>query len=127
MKKIAVPTRGNQVDSHFGHCESYSIFTIGADNSIEKVEPLASPQGCGCKSDIALTLAEMGVSTMLAGNIGQGAINKIQASGIAVVRGCEGDVKQVVEAFLNNKITDSGLTCSHHEGHDHGDGHVCQH
>jgi predicted Fe-Mo cluster-binding NifX family protein len=43
MTKIAVPiTNTNQIDSHFGHCESYSIFTISAINNIK------SPQGCGC-------------------------------------------------------------------------------
>lgn len=26
--KIAVPTIGDQVDQHFGHCEKYTIFTI---------------------------------------------------------------------------------------------------
>jgi len=26
--KIAVPTKNEMVDSHFGHCEYYTIFTI---------------------------------------------------------------------------------------------------
>ncbi len=35
MMKIAVPvTKENQIDSHFGHCESYSVFTISENNEI---------------------------------------------------------------------------------------------
>jgi predicted Fe-Mo cluster-binding NifX family protein len=30
--KIALPSRGNLVDSHFGHCEYFTIFTVD-DNS----------------------------------------------------------------------------------------------
>ena len=26
--KIAVPTRDERVDDHFGHCDHYTIFTI---------------------------------------------------------------------------------------------------
>jgi len=33
--KVAVPTRGNMVDDHFGHCEAYTVFTVGASNQIK--------------------------------------------------------------------------------------------
>lgn len=48
--KIAVPTRNEMVDSHFGHCESFTIFTIDKENkNILSKESLSSPEGCGCK------------------------------------------------------------------------------
>ena len=31
MMKIAVPTRDERVDDHFGHCDHYTIFTIEND------------------------------------------------------------------------------------------------
>ena len=35
--KIAVPvTKENQIDSHFGHCESYGVFTISDKNEITR-------------------------------------------------------------------------------------------
>lgn len=123
--KVALPTRGNVVDDHFGHCEVYTIFTIDANNKIEKSELLPSPQGCGCKSNIASILHEKGVSIMLAGNMGGGALNVLQRHGIDVYRGCSGDVNQVTEAYLNGKIGDSGIGCSHH-GHE-GEEHQCSH
>ena len=89
--KIAVPvTSDNQIDSHFGHCESYGVFTISDKNEIIEMKNVGSPEGCGCKSDIASVLASDGVSVMLAGGIGGGAINVLNNSGIEVIRGCSG-------------------------------------
>jgi predicted Fe-Mo cluster-binding NifX family protein len=98
--KVAVPTRGNVVDDHFGHCEMYTVFTVDENSKIEKAEILPSPQGCGCKSNIAFVLKEMGVSVMLAGNMGNGALSVLNSQGIQVFRGCQGDVRQLVETFL---------------------------
>ena len=39
--KVAVPTRGNVVDDHFGHCESYNIYNIIGDGMINGVETKA--------------------------------------------------------------------------------------
>ncbi len=128
--KIAVPTRENVVDSHFGHCEFYTIYSINDKNEIINTEIIPSPQGCGCKSDIAAVLEREGVKVMLAGNMGGGALNVLSSHNIKVLRGCEGDVTAVVKSYLNNELEDSGVGCSSHsDGHSHSasDGHVCSH
>jgi predicted Fe-Mo cluster-binding NifX family protein len=123
--KIAVPTRGTQVDEHFGHCEMYTVFTFSDDKKIEKEELIPSPQGCGCKSNIASVLQAQGVKVMLAGNMGGGAVNVLTQHGIAVVRGCSGDVKQIAEEYIQGLVEDSGVSCASHS--DHGEGHSCEH
>jgi len=128
--KVAVPTRGNVVDDHFGHCEMYTVFTVDENSKIEKAEILPSPQGCGCKSNIASVLKEMGVSVMLAGNMGNGALNVLNSQGIQVFRGCQGDVRQLVETFLKGYVFDSGIGCQqheHHHGSENGEEHQCSH
>lgn len=124
--KIAIPTRGNNVDDHFGHCEFYTLFSVSDDNRIEDKEMYNAPHGCGCKSNVADILKQKGVTTMLAGNMGQGAVNKILSAGIKVYRGCSGDVQKLTEAFLKNEISDSGETCNHHH-HRHDNGRKCNH
>jgi predicted Fe-Mo cluster-binding NifX family protein len=125
--KIAIPTTGNQmVDSHFGHCEMYTIVTADEDLNIVKSEILPSPAGCGCKSDIASVLQSMGVKIMLAGGIGEGAINVLNRSGISVVRGCSGNVLNLTKEYLQGGIADSGNSCAHHENH-HNSGEPCSH
>lgn len=121
--KIAVPSKNQQVDSHFGHCEYFTVFTVDSNKQIIGEETVASPVGCGCKSNIAGVLANLGVKVMLAGNMGDGAVNVLQANGINVIRGCSGDVKKVAEAFLVGEISDSGRVCTEH----HEEGHSCHH
>jgi predicted Fe-Mo cluster-binding NifX family protein len=123
--KIAIPTRGTEVDNHFGHCEMYTVITADDNHNITKTEILPSPQGCGCKSNIAAVFQQAGVTVMLAGGIGEGAINVLGAHGIEVVRGCSGDVITLAERFLKGELVDSGISCSQHQHH-HGDGEIAE-
>jgi predicted Fe-Mo cluster-binding NifX family protein len=127
--KIAVPvTKENQIDGHFGHCESYGVFTISEKKEISEIKSVESPQGCGCKSDIASVLAADGVTVMLAGGIGGGAINVLNNSGIEVIRGCSGDATEVVRLYLKGMVEDSGNSCHSHGGHhNEGGAHTCNH
>jgi predicted Fe-Mo cluster-binding NifX family protein len=127
--KIAVPvTNSNQVDNHFGHCNYYDIFSISQHKEITDLKRIPSLQGCGCKSNIAEVLAADGVKVMLAGGIGNGAINVLNNAGIAVIRGCTGDSAEIVKLYLLGVITDSGESCHHHDSHQAGDvGHQCSH
>lgn len=124
--KIAVPITGElNIDNHFGHCEFYGIFTVNDKNEITDKQIFRSAQGCGCKSNIAGVLAAEGVSIMLAGGIGEGAINVLNASGIKVIRGCSGSAESNVIEYIAGNIVDSGSSCS---SHNHGeDGHTCNH
>ena len=112
--KIALPTRGRQVDAHFGHCESFTIFSVDENKNIAAEEVLSPPPGCGCKSNIIPVLAEKGVCVMLAGNMGEGAVQMLGRFGIEVIRGCAGDVKKVAEDFLAGRIADAAVTCADH-------------
>lgn len=114
--KIALPSRGNQIDDHFGHCEYFTVFTVDtANKEITDSQIVPSPSGCGCKSNIASILAEMGVKVMLAGNMGEGAVRVLNNSGIEVLRGCSGEVKTVASKWLEGSLKDSGDSCHAHE------------
>jgi len=127
--KIAVPvTSNNLVDNHFGHCNYYDVFSISEHKEITEVKRIPSLQGCGCKSNISEILAADGITIMLAGGIGNGAINVLNNAGISVIRGCEGDSAEVVKLFLLGKLSDSGESCHHHDNHhSHAEGHQCSH
>ena len=113
--KIALPSNQNKVDAHFGHCEYFTVFTANENNEIINEEKVTSPAGCGCKSNIVSTLSQMGVNIMLAGNMGDGAVNVLNNHGIQVIRGCAGNVKMVTEKWLTGNLKDSGVACHEHE------------
>jgi predicted DNA-binding protein (UPF0251 family)/predicted Fe-Mo cluster-binding NifX family protein len=121
--KIAAPSREGNIDEHFGHCKEYLVFSVnGKDITLEGTVP--SPEGCGCKSNIASVLAAQGVTHMVAGNMGEGAVRVLGSNGITVIRGASGDVKRAVQAYVNGTLTDSGLGCAGHSGEA---GHECSH
>lgn len=119
---VALPTHNHSIDNHFGHCAYFTLITYNANLEITHQEILDSPNGCGCKSNIAEVLRDKGVTVMLAGSMGDGAVKVLQNAGISVVRGCSGPVIQVADSFVKGSLKDSGDSC-----HAHEPGHECNH
>jgi predicted Fe-Mo cluster-binding NifX family protein len=80
----------------------------------------------------------MGVTHLVAGNMGEGAVRVLQANGIAVTRGATGGTREAVERFAAGTLTDSGEPCAGHgqgnlgqgnlgQGSGHQHGHDCGH
>lgn len=122
IMKIAVPSRDGLVDEHFGHCKEFLVFKVEGNRLVP--EPtIPSPEGCGCKSGVAADLARVGVSHLVAGNMGEGAVRVLGAHGISVIRGATGDATTAAQAFLDGTLADSGVGCA-----GHGEpGHECSH
>jgi predicted Fe-Mo cluster-binding NifX family protein len=116
MIKVAVPSRGNMVDEHFGHCESFTIFTVNDNKDITETSRFTPPPACGCKSNLISTLVEMNVSVLVAGGMGQGAVTYLNENGIKVIRGATGPVHGAVRAWLDGRLQDNDEVC-----HAHGD------
>ncbi len=118
MRKIAIPTKNDYVDGHFGHTDSFSVYNL-QDGLITESEVIESNKGCGCKSNIIEILRQKGVSVMLAGNMGEGAYQKLRAAGIEVIRGCRGKVDSVLLKYASGDLKDDGSHCQSHEHHRH--------
>ncbi|MBR9997690.1 MAG: hypothetical protein KFF73_01905 [Cyclobacteriaceae bacterium] len=121
MKKIAIPTKNDRVDSHFGHAEQFSIYSAD-QTGITKNEIIESGEGCGCRSNIIQVLRNKGVTVMLAGNMGEGAYQRLVSEGMEVIRGCRGKIDTLVAAYASGKLYDDGSNCRSHEHHHHGHG-----
>ena len=116
IMKIAIPTKDGKIDEHFGHCEGYTIYSFDSEKRIASEESLAAPAGCGCKSNIAGTLASMGVTHLLAGGMGDGAARVLGSHGIKVLRGVSGATKAAAESFARGELVDAGSNCHTHGG-----------
>jgi len=116
--KIAAPTDNGNIEPHFGHCSEFTIYNITNDKSISGEEKLVPPSGCGCKTNIIPELAKKGVSVVLAGNMGGGAVSMLSQYGIEVYRGLSGDAQEITQDWLAGNVKDSGADCSGSNGHD---------
>ena len=47
--------------------------------------------------------------------MGEGAKNVLENHDIKVVRGCSGNIDELVKAYLAGEVNDNGEACSHHE------------
>lgn len=113
---IALPCKGTQIEEHFGHCETFRIFTV-TDGVITKEEPVANP---GHKPGFLPNfLADRGVNVMIASGMGGGAIEIFESRNVKVVLGATGEAKAAVEAYLKGSLQSTGSACEHHD-HDQG-------
>lgn len=120
--KIAIPVKENyEIDNHFGHCAFYQIYSV-YDGIIKFVETTDAPEGCGCKSNLAEVLKSKGVTLLIAGGIGNGAVNKLEENGISVIRNCSGKAADLVAQYIKGDLIDGGQNCASHShecSHDH--------
>ena len=117
--KIAVTTEENRVFQHFGKCESFTIFQT--ENETITSKSILDAGGSG-HSALAALLDENHVDVLICGGIGQGAKDALQAHGVKLVAGANGNVDAVVKAYLSgNLVINPDFTCNHH----HEDGHTC--
>jgi predicted Fe-Mo cluster-binding NifX family protein len=100
--KIAVPSLDGMVDSHFGHCKEYAVYAL-KDGVLVDEPVIPSPAGCGCKSSVAADLARAGITHLVAGNMGRGALRVLSSHGITVIRGASGPTRAAAEAFVKGR------------------------
>ncbi|WP_372771871.1 NifB/NifX family molybdenum-iron cluster-binding protein [Mangrovibacterium sp.] len=116
MMKIAIPTKDNQVDDHFGHCEYFTVYELNEKKEIVNESQLTTSKECGCKSNLAHELAAEKVNVMLASGIGEGAIRKLKENNIEVIAGFKCSVKEAMNKYIRQDYFSNFTICTdHHE------------
>ncbi len=110
--KIAVPIDENGIlDGHFGHCKYFVLFTV-EDKKItgeETVTPPPHEPGL-----LPKWLAEKKVTDVLAGGMGQRAINIFNSNKVNVFVGAPRiSAKELAQGFLDATIEFSANRCDH--------------
>ncbi len=116
-KKIAIPVDESGVlDAHFGHCKFFAFISVEDKNIIseEKVVPPAHEPGL-----LPVWLSEHGITDVIAGGMGQKAINLMLDKGInAFVGAQKTNTTELVNGFLNDSLSLSANYCNHGPDHE---------
>ena len=129
--KICIPTMGengldNQVGEHFGRVPTYTIVDLDT-NEVKVIQNTSEHMGGqGYPPEI---MAKEGVNAMVCRGLGRRAIMMFEELGIDVYIGASGTVKDVIEAFKQEKLqrANADNACGqhafrdeHHHNQDHG-------
>lgn len=120
--KIAVAYENGKVFQHFGKTSEFKIYEIEDGNVIDVKN---EPTGDYGHEALAGFLAEKNVDVVICGNVGDGAMAALDAMGITVVSGQEGNVDQAVANYLVGSLTSKGVNCEKEEGEGCGCGGDC--
>jgi len=109
--KICVSATANtldaQVDPRFGRC-LYLVIVDSENMRFESFPNVASGAGGGAGIQAAQIIAGKGAKVLITGNVGPNAFQALSASGIRIVTGASGTVKEVVEKYKRGELSDTG-------------------
>lgn len=112
MKKlIAVPSSHGMLDAHFGHCHQFALLSVEDDKIISETVINAPPHEPGL---LPKFLAEKGVTDVIAGGMGNRAIQLFNQHQVNVFVGAPKQTPvEIATGFLNGSLVFSANYCDH--------------
>lgn len=112
--KVALSTKNNMITEHFGHCDYFVVYEI-ENNEIKSSHLIKNPPHQ--KGYLPKFLKGEGIDVVIAGGIGQMAVNMLKELGVECYVNISGEVSDVIERFLNNELNKDGQPCTEHQNH----------
>ena len=110
MKKIAIPSQGDNFSSHFGHCPEFTIIEADGQKVVsKKVIPNPGHQ----PGFLPQYLKDLEVDCVLAGGMGRRAQELFNSNGIEVVTGVTGSISAAVQLYLKGNLKTGENICDH--------------
>jgi len=109
--KVAVPLAGGVLCNHFGHCEQFAVLDVHDGEIGESSLHVPPPHEPGV---LPHWLGGLGVNLIIAGGMGQRALNLFTEGGIKVVVGAPNlEPKVLVQNFLAGSLKTGPNVCDH--------------
>jgi predicted Fe-Mo cluster-binding NifX family protein len=96
-----------QVDPRFGRC-SYFVIVDSETLQYEAIPNVASGAMSGAGIQAAQTMVSKGAKVLITENVGPNAFQALAASGIRIVTGASGTVREVVEKYKKGELKETG-------------------
>lgn len=110
-KKIAIPVSNGVLDAHFGHCKEFALFEINDGKITNEILIGAPPHEPGL---LPRFLASRGATDIIAGGMGNKAIELFKQAGVNVFVGApQITANELIEGYLNQSIQFNANYCDH--------------
>lgn len=111
--KIAIPTSNGQLCLHFGHCEQFALIEVDPQTRQIADRQLVTPPPHE-PGVLPRWLHELGANVIIAGGMGQRAVQLFAQNGIEVVVGVSGgEPDEIVAAYLAGTLKAGANVCDH--------------
>jgi predicted Fe-Mo cluster-binding NifX family protein len=109
--KFAIPIAEGRLTAHFGHCKEFALVDV-EDNQITKKETLEPPPHE--PGVLPRWLHQLGANVIIAGGMGQRAINLFAENNIEVIVGAPvAEPETLVQGYLDKTLTMGANVCDH--------------
>lgn len=124
--KICVTASGNTLDAPLDPRVGRAAYFIIVDSetmAFEAVSNMAAGAMGGAGIQAAQTIASKGVNVLITGNVGPNAFQALASTGIKIVVGAYGIVREVIEKYKRGELKGTGVpTVGGHFGRGRGMG-----
>jgi len=111
--KIAVPTAEGRLCMHFGHCEEFALIEVDPSKKaiLGRGTAVPPPHEPGV---LPAWIARQGVQLVIAGGMGQRAVQLLQSQGVEVIVGAPAEApEKLVQCYLDGTLTTGSNACDH--------------
>lgn len=111
--RIAIPVSGGRLAAHFGHCEVFSFFDVDTEKMtvLDRRDAAPPPHEPGV---LPVWLADQGANLILAGGMGNRAVQLLEQQGVKVSVGVPSlEPEAAVRAWLKGELEAGSNACDH--------------
>jgi len=117
--RIAMPIDNQNVNQHFGTSSEFAVIEIEGDqikdNKTVSAASLAHNHG-----GLAGLLKNENVEVVIVGGIGPPAQQALEETGMKVITGAQGVIKDIAIMFAKGQLRSKPVSCNHGHGHSCG-------
>jgi predicted Fe-Mo cluster-binding NifX family protein len=109
--KFAIPIADGKLTAHFGHCKEFAMVEVEDQKILgtEMLDPPPHEPGV-----LPVWLKEQGANVIIAGGMGQRAIELFKQAGIQVFVGAPVEApEELVKSYLNQTLVTGSNVCDH--------------
>lgn len=124
--RIALPVDNGNINQHFGKSREFTVIDLEGD-TIKSERVVSAVLLAHNHEGLAGLLIGEQVDAVIVGGIGHYALDALEKSGLKVITGARGGLKDMAQAYARGELISKRVVCNHHHGehshhhHHHGD------
>ncbi|MCF8010402.1 MAG: NifB/NifX family molybdenum-iron cluster-binding protein [Clostridiales bacterium] len=123
--KVALPIDGENINQHYGKSKEFVIWEVEGQN-VKEDKVVSTVNLAHNHEGLANLFKTENVEVIILGGIGPPALQALEESGLIVITGAEGTIRDIVELYAQGNLESRYVSCDKNHGRGYGnDSHGC--